>query len=150
MTTMNVNADTRTMTSDQNGHSNPPRETLADRSRRFSLAVIRMYASLPRGAIEACLGKQLLRSATSVGAHLSEGRRNRTRAEITSKSEVALQELEESVYWMYLMRDAGVAPLSRLDPLLQEANELTAMLVTGIKRLKQTAPRSDQSGNGQN
>jgi four helix bundle protein len=54
--------------------------------------------------VEQCLGKQLLRSGTSVGAHLSESRRSRSRAEIISKTEVALQELEESVYWMKLER----------------------------------------------
>lgn len=114
--------------------------SLSDRSRRFALEVIRLYASLPQGTVEYCLGKQLLRSATSVGAHLSEGKRSRTRAEVISKSEVALQELEESAYWMSLMQEANIAPSRRLVPLQQEANELTAMLVTGIRRLKGYAP----------
>jgi four helix bundle protein len=78
--------------------------SLHDRSRIFALRVIRFYAGLPGGVLEQCLGKQLLRSGTSVGAHLSEGKRSRSRAEIISKTEVALQELEESVYWMKLER----------------------------------------------
>lgn len=121
-----------------------PGGSLADRSRRFALGVIRYYALLPQGTVEQCLGKQLLRSATSVGAHLSEGKRSRSRAEITSKTEVALQELEESVYWMNLIKDAAIATDHAPDTLMQEANELMAMLVVGIKRLKHMAPARSQ------
>lgn len=113
-----------------------PLKNLPDRSREFALGIIRLYAGLPNQTMEQCLGKQLLRSGTSVGAHLSEGKRSRSRAEIISKTEVALQELEESVYWMKLLRDSRAEPTDDLTSLMQEANELTAILVVGVNRLK--------------
>ncbi len=120
------------------------RGSLSDRGKRFALGAIHLYVSLPKATVAHCLGKQLLRSATSVGAHLSESKRSRSRAEVISKSEVALQELEESAYWMSLMQEAGIASSTHLTPLQQEAYELTAMLVTGIKRLKGCTAASKQ------
>lgn len=116
-----------------------PAKSFPDRSREFALRIIRLYLSLPKTTMEQCLGKQLLRSGTSVGAHLSEGKRSRSRAEVISKTEVALQELEESIYWMKLLVDSGAVPASRLDNLMQEASELIAVLVAGINRLKSTS-----------
>jgi four helix bundle protein len=111
-------------------------KSLPDRGREFALRIVGLYAALSERTLEQCLGKQLLRSGTSVGAHLSEGKRSRSRAEIISKTEVALQELEESAYWMKLLRDSGVVQPSRLEGLMREADELTAILVAGINRLK--------------
>ena len=82
------------------------------------------------------IGKQLLRSGTSVGAHVHEGKRSRSDAEMISKTEVALQELEESVYWLELLRDTGIVKTERLSGLMNEADELTAILVTSVKTLK--------------
>jgi four helix bundle protein len=112
-------------------------QSLLQRSRAFSVRIIRLYARLPKRPIEQCIGRQLLRSGTSVGAHLHEGKRSRSTAEIISKTEGALQELEESVYWMELLCETAIFPRSRLQPLLQEADELTAILVSGVRRLKQ-------------
>jgi len=84
----------------------------------------------------AVIGKQLLRSATSVGAHYHEAFRSRSIAEFISKLETALQELEETTYWLLLLVDAGLARQPTIEPLMQEADQLAAMFVTSVKNLK--------------
>ena len=82
-------------------------KSFQDHGYAFALKIIRLYVKLPDRPLEQCIGKQLLRSGTSVGSQLSEGKRSRSRAEIISKTESAAQELEESIYWMKLLRDSA-------------------------------------------
>ena len=82
------------------------------------------------------MGKQVLRSGTSVGAHYRESLRARSNAEVISKIEGGLQELEETQYWLELLSESGTVPEDRLSSLLQEADELTAILVTCVKKVK--------------
>jgi four helix bundle protein len=82
------------------------------------------------------IGRQLLRSGTSVGAHYREASRARSDAEFISKIEGGLMELEETRYWFELLRDAHMIPWERLSELDQEADELTAILVTMVKNRK--------------
>jgi four helix bundle protein len=82
------------------------------------------------------LGKQLLRSGTSVGAQYCEAHRARSTAEFVSKLASALQELEETQYWLELLAESGIVPPSRLIGLQTEANELTAIFVRSIKTAK--------------
>src|SRR5687767_2144046 len=103
------------------------------RTKSFALRVIRLYASLPKTTEAQIIGKQLLRSGTSVGAHYREAKRARSTAEFVSKIEGGLQELEESAYWLELLIDADIVPAARLSDLLHEAEELTAILVSSAK-----------------
>ena len=89
-------------------------EDLKERTRTFALRIIRLYSALPQTAEAQIIGKQLLRSGTSVGAHYREGTRARSDAEFISKIEGGLQELEESCYWMELLIDAEIIPQNRL------------------------------------
>lgn len=109
---------------------------LKTRTKHFALRIIRMYSALPKTTEAQVLGKQVLRSGTSVGAHYREGSRARSDAEFISKIEGALQELEETQYWLELIMEAGIFELSRLRPLYDEAIELTAILVTTVKNAK--------------
>jgi four helix bundle protein len=95
-----------------------------------------MYAAMPKTSTAQVLGKQLLRSGTSVGAQYREATRSRSSAEFVSKIESALQEIEETRYWMELVVGADVVRLDRIQPLLDETDELTAILVTCAKRAK--------------
>jgi four helix bundle protein len=106
------------------------------RTRDFSLRVIRLYSSLPTTTVAHVIGKQLLRSATSVGAHYREGCRSRSDAEFISKLEGALQELEESAYWLELLEGAEIFSTERLRPLRNEVEELTAIVTTCVKNAK--------------
>lgn len=109
---------------------------LMDRTKMFALQIIRLYSSLPKTNEAQVLGKQVLRSGTSVGAHVREGKRSRSDAEMISKAEGALQELDETMYWLELLSASGIVRPERLTAMLTEADELTAMLVAGVKTLK--------------
>ena len=105
-------------------------ENLRDRTKRFALRVVRLYAALPKITEAQVLGKQLLRSGTSVGAHYREASRARSDAEFVSKIEVGLQELDESSYWMELIVESGIFSQEQMSEVMLEADELTAILVT--------------------
>ena len=123
------------MMSDECGMMNE-KQGILDRSKCFALRIIRLYPSLPKTTEAQVIGKQVLRSGTSVGAHLREGRRSRSNAEMVSKTEGALQELEETRYWLELLSDSGIVKVERLSDLMKEADEITAILVTSVKTIK--------------
>ena len=87
---------------------------LSERTKAFSLRVIQLYSALPQSTVAPVIGKQLLRSGTSVGAHYREAARSRSDAEFVSKVEGALQELEETAYWLELLGESR----ARLHPSL--------------------------------
>jgi four helix bundle protein len=111
---------------------------LKARTKEFALRVTRLYLALPKTTEAQVIGKQLLRSGTSAGAHYREGTRARSNAEFISKIEGSLQELEESMYWMELLVEAAILPENCLAELMNEADELTAILVTCVKNAKET------------
>ena len=106
------------------------------RTKAFALRVIRVFVALPKTTEAQILGKQLIRSGTSVGAHYREACRSRSDAEFISKVEGGLMELEETAYWLELLCDAEIIPGDRLAPLQKEADELTAILITCVKNTK--------------
>jgi four helix bundle protein len=112
------------------------KQDLRSRTKQFALRTIRLFTALPETTVAQVIGKQLLRSGTSVGAHYREGYRARSTAEFISKLEVGLQELDETTYWMELLIEGEIMPEKRLAALLEEADELIAILVTCVKRAK--------------
>lgn len=100
------------------------------RTKLFALRIIKMFVALPKSTEAHVMGKQVLRSGTSVGAHYREAVRARSSAEFVSKINGGLAELEESIYWIELLTESGMIPFRRVKDLLAEANELTAILVT--------------------
>lgn len=106
------------------------------RTKAFALRVKRLYSVLPKTTEAQVIGKQLLRSGTSAGAHYREATRARSDAEFISKIEVCLQELEESAYWMELLIEADITPAVQLSELIEEASALTAILVTCVNNTK--------------
>ena len=109
---------------------------LRTRTKQFALRIIRLFSALSKNTEGQVIGKQLLRSGTSVGAHYREATRARSDAEFISKIEGGLQELEESVYWMELLAESGIVSPLRLEDLQKEADELTAILITCVKKTK--------------
>lgn len=104
---------------------------LALRTRRFALAIISLSRRIPR-ADDAGLviRRQILRCGTSVGAQYREGRRARSSAEYVSKIQSALQELDETGYWLELLRDAKLVDRKLIGRFLKEVDELIRILVT--------------------
>ena len=109
---------------------------LRERTTQFALEIIRFYVSLPKTTEAQVLGKQILRSGTSVGAQYREASRARSAAEFISKMECCLQELEETSYWLELLQKANIVSGSRIQSLNQETNALTSIFVTSIKTAK--------------
>ncbi len=106
------------------------------RTKQFALRIVRLYSALPSSVVAQVLGKQLLRSGTSVGAHFREATRSRSDAEFISKVEGALQELDETVYWLELLAEGEVINSTRLGDLMEEADQLIAILVTCVRNAK--------------
>jgi four helix bundle protein len=109
---------------------------LAQRTKQFALRAIKAFCALPKTTEAQVLRKQFLRSATSVGAHYREARRAKSDADFVSKVEGALQELDEAAYWLELLAESGIFPSARLQGLLDETDELIAILVTIAKSAK--------------
>jgi four helix bundle protein len=113
------------------------RQDLRKRTREFALRIIKLYAALPKTTEAQVLGKQVLRSGTSVGAHYREACRAKSNADFVSKIEGGLQELDETLYWLELLAEAEIVVPNRLQPLEGETNELIAMFVSMAKGIKQ-------------
>jgi four helix bundle protein len=112
-------------------------EDLRTRTKKYALRVIRLYRALPRrDAVANVLGKQLLRSATSVAAHYREACRAKSDLDFISKLEGAQQELDESDLWLELLADSGVIKPALVQPLRSETDELIAIFVTMTKNVK--------------
>jgi four helix bundle protein len=109
---------------------------LKERTKRYAVRIVRLFTALPKSTEAQVLGKQLLRSGTSVGAHYREATRSRSNAEFVSKIEGGLQELAESGYWLELLVETEIMPADRLADLMKEADELTAILITCAKNAK--------------
>jgi four helix bundle protein len=110
---------------------------LKERTQAFALRIVRLYAALPKTTESLVMGKQVLRSGTSVGAHYREATRARSNAEFISKVEGGLMELEETDYWLELLAEGNIVTSERLALLLGEAEQLTSILVTCVKNAKQ-------------
>ena len=111
-------------------------DQLRQRTKTFALRVIKLVEALPETTTAAVLGKQLLRSATSVGANYRAACRARSQAEFIAKMGIVLEEADECGYWLELLSESGVIPAARLVDLQRESEELTAIMVSSIKTAK--------------
>jgi four helix bundle protein len=108
---------------------------LRPRTKMFARRIIRLYCALPKtdGAAQV-LGKQALRAGTSIGANYREAQRARSKLEFISKIGDCLKEADETLYWLELLVEENFIPARRLDPLINEVDELLAILTTISKR----------------
>jgi four helix bundle protein len=97
-----------------------------------------MFSTLPKTTEAQVLGKQMLRSGTSVGANYREAYRGRSKPEFIAKCGDCLREVEETAYWLELLVSANIVDADKLAPLRAEVDELTAIFVTIVKRCKAT------------
>lgn len=111
-------------------------EDLRERTKKYALRIIRLYTKLPQGEVARVLGRQLLRSGTSVGANYREAYRARSDAEYMAKVGLCLQELEETAYWLELLVEAEIVPATKLATLQDETNQLIAIFTSIVLKLK--------------
>ena len=107
-----------------------PAEELQQRTKAFALRIIRVFKSLPQTDDAIILGKQLLRSGTSVAANYRATCRARSRTEFIARLGVVVEEIDETVLWIELLGESEILPAERLSSLLKEANELLAIFIT--------------------
>jgi four helix bundle protein len=112
------------------------RVDLRVRTKQFALRVIRLFSALPRGPVADVIGRQVLRSGTSVGANFRAAHRARSNAEFVCKLGDCLKELDETCYWLELLVDAEILRADRLSALLAEGNERIAVFTTIAKKVK--------------
>src|SRR5438045_4201232 len=112
---------------------------LQDRTKQFALRALKLADVLPHSAADRAIFSQLIRAATSVGANYRSACRARSRAEFAAKLGIALEEADESLYWLELVRDGKLVPEDKLFLLLKEADELTAILASGRKSTANTS-----------
>ncbi|MBJ6119431.1 four helix bundle protein [Pontibacter sp. BT310] len=105
-------------------------EQFKKRTKTFALRVIKLFQSLPKNDEAQIIGKQLLRSATSVAANYRATCRARSKAEFVAKIGVVLEEADESLFWLEILEEAEIIKPNLLAALKQEAFELTAILAT--------------------
>ncbi|HET9698137.1 MAG TPA: four helix bundle protein [Terriglobales bacterium] len=113
-----------------------------DRSKRFAIRTIRLYRALPTRSDAQLIGKQLFRSATSVAANHRAACRARSKAEFTAKLGVVVEEVDESLFWLELLGECCVVPQVKLEDLIDEAKQLTAMF-TAAYHTSKAATRKD-------
>ena len=111
---------------------------LVSRTRKFALRIIEFFSRLPRTPVAQVLGRQLLRSGTSVGAQYREAQQSKSIADFISKSEGALQELEESAYWLELFEASRTAEGAGVTDLHSETLQLVSIFVTLVRSAKRT------------
>jgi four helix bundle protein len=109
---------------------------LKARTKRFAVAVIFLCRELPPTLDGRELGRQLLRAGTSVAGNYRAACRARSRAEFIAKLGTVLEESDEALFWLELLVDSKIKPQSRIDPLMREANELTAIFAASLKTAK--------------
>ena len=103
------------------------KEHLKQRTKDFAVRIIHVFRALPDARDAQVIGNQLLRCGTSVGANYRAACRARSRADFINKLGIVVEEADETIFWLELLVETKVVPAGRLDPLLQEAHELTAI-----------------------
>jgi len=117
-------------------HDTDAKMDLALRTKAFALRVIRLFCALPKNTQAQVIGKQVLRSGTSVGANYREAHRARSKAEFLAKIGDSLKELDETMYWLELLSESGIVSASKLEPLQNETEQLLAIFTTIAKKTK--------------
>jgi four helix bundle protein len=109
------------------------KQELLQRTKSFALRVVQVVRALPVDDVARILGRQLLRSGTSVGANYRAACRAKSGADFLNKLKIVEEECDESLYWMELLVDSGLMSLRRLQALMREGNELLSITVSAIK-----------------
>ena len=117
---------------------------LKKRTKAFAVEVVKFARSLPKDWVSVTLGKQLLRSGTSVGANYRSARRGRSTAEFIAKLGIVEEEADESLFWLEVLVEAGIAKPDEARALWQEANELLSITIAAIMTSR-TAPTAKRA-----
>ncbi len=107
-----------------------------DRTKKFSLAIIHLVESLPHSKTADVIGRQLLRSGTSIGANYRAGCRAKSAADMINKFKIVEEEGDETLYWLELLCESGTVSQELIKPVMKECDELVAMTIASIRTLR--------------
>jgi len=113
-------------------------EEMKQRTKLFALGIIQLVESLPKERTAEVLGRQLLRSGTSVGSNYRSACRAKSIADFISKMGIVEEEADESLYWMELLIEAGIEVNMKMEALMKEAGELLSITVASIKTARKS------------
>ena len=114
---------------------------LKQRTKEFALRIIKLVEALPKSRTSDVIGKQLLRSGTSVGANYRSACRARSPADFISKMGIVEEEADESLFWMELLIESGIVKIEKLESLMKESDELLAITVSSIKTARKSGKK---------
>ncbi len=112
------------------------RDEMKNRTKQFALRIIRLSRALPRSREADVLGRQVLRSGTSIGANYREAVRASSRKQFISTLEICLREGDETIYWLELLGESRLVSENRLADLLDECNQLVAIITATVRTTK--------------
>ena len=110
-----------------------------ERTQKLALRVIRLVETLPKTSAAQIIGRQFLRSATSIGANYRAACRGKSKADVIAKLALVEEEADESLYWLDLLAESGIIKQEKLSSLAKETEEILAMTVASIKTLRRAA-----------
>lgn len=106
---------------------------LREKTKHLAIEIIKLVEGLPRGKVADVLGKQILRSGTSVGANYRAASRARSKPDFISKMGIVEEEADETLYWLELLLEAKLVTPNQIQGLVNESDEIVAMVVSSIK-----------------
>ena len=121
-----------------------------DRTKKLALGVIKLVEELPKNRTADIISRQLLRSATSIGANYRAACRGKSTPDVMAKLAIVEEEADETVYWLELLAESNIVVPERLSDLLKETNEIIAMTVASIKTLRERIWRANPKSKIQN
>ena len=111
-------------------------KTFKTRTKKLAVAIIKEVDKLPRSPVSEVIGKQLIRSGTSIGANYRAACRAKSTADMINKMKIVEEESDETEYWLELLVEAGVVPQSQIADIYKETDEILAMTIASIKTLR--------------
>jgi four helix bundle protein len=118
------------------------KEELKNRTKQFALMIIKLVEDLPDNKAGNTIGNQLIRSGTSVAANYRSACRARSNADFISKITIVEEECDETLFWLELIAEANLLKKEKLQNILKEADELTAIFTASSKTARQNNPKS--------
>lgn len=112
------------------------KQELKNRTKAFHVSIIKLCELLPKNTVGFELGKQIIRSAGSVGANYRAAQRAKSNADFIYKIKIIIEEADETMYWLEIIEEASVLNKEVVNPLLKEANELVSIFVATVKTVK--------------
>ena len=112
------------------------KQVVQERTKQLAIRIIQMSNALPDTSAAQVIGRQIIRSATSVGSNYRAVCRAKSTADMINKLKIVEEEADETLFWLEIIIGASLLPEARLNPLIQETNEILSMTVASIKTLR--------------